>query len=253
MITIDLNCDLGEGFGAYQIGNDDEILPFVSSANIACGFHAGDPTVMRQTVEKALRHNVAIGAHPGFPDLIGFGRRIMRVSPNEVYDYVLYQIGALAGFVKAAGGNMHHVKPHGALYNMAATDPEIADAIAKAIYHINPELLLYGLANSRAFQEAAQKYELTLVQEAFADRTYQADGTLTSRTEENALIKSEEKAIEQVLQMVQEDRVHAVDGSDVTIHAQTICLHGDGENAVQFAERIHRTFSLNGISICAPK
>ena len=137
MTTIDLNCDLGESFGAYKMGNDDEILPFVSSINVACGFHAGDPSIMRQTVEKALEYNVAIGAHPGFPDLIGFGRRNMNVSASEVYDYVLYQIGALDGFVKVAGGKMRHVKPHGALYNMAASNPEIADAIAKAIYHIN--------------------------------------------------------------------------------------------------------------------
>ncbi|KEK22545.1 5-oxoprolinase subunit PxpA [Bacillus gaemokensis] len=252
MVTIDLNCDLGEGFGAYKIGNDDKILPFVSSVNIACGFHAGDPTVMRQTVEKALFHNVEMGAHPGFPDLIGFGRRFMRVSPEEVYDYVLYQIGALDGFIRAAGGSMHHVKPHGALYNMAATDREIADAIAKAIYHINPELFLYGLANSE-FIQAAKKYELKLVQEAFADRTYQSDGTLTSRTEENALIKNEDKAMEQVLQMVQEGEVQAVDGNMVTINAQTICIHGDGEKAVQFAEGIYRTFRLNDVSVCAPK
>ncbi|MGE7874174.1 5-oxoprolinase subunit PxpA [Bacillus paramycoides] len=253
MTTIDLNCDLGESFGAYKMGNDDEILPFVSSINIACGFHAGDPTVMRQTVEKALQHNVAIGAHPGFPDLIGFGRRNMHVSPSEVYDYVLYQIGALDGFVKATGGNMHHVKPHGALYNMAATDSEIADAIAKAISHINPELLLYGLANSDAFTRAAEKYNVTFVQEAFADRTYKQDGTLTSRTEENALIKNEDEAINQVLQMVKEGYVEAVTGGKVALQAQTICLHGDGEKAVQFARRIYRIFELNSISISVPK
>ena len=253
MTTIDLNCDLGESFGAYKIGNDDEILPFVSSINVACGFHAGDPSVMRQTVEKALEHNVAIGAHPGFPDLFGFGRRNMNVSASEVYDYVLYQIGALDGFVKVAGGKMHHVKPHGALYNMAASNPEIADAIAKAIYRINPSLLLYGLANSVAFIQAAEKYKVTLVQEAFADRTYKQDGTLTSRTEENALIKDEDEAIKQVLQMVKEGHVNSINGEKVAIQAQTICLHGDGEKAVQFAGRIYRTFEHNSISICAPK
>jgi len=251
--TIDLNCDLGESFGAYKMGNDGEILPFVSSINVACGFHAGDPSVMRQTVEKALEHNVAIGAHPGFPDLIGFGRRNMNVSASEVYDYVLYQIGALDGFVKVAGGKMHHVKPHGALYNMAASNSEIADAIAKAIYRINPSLLLYGLANSVAFIQAAEKYKVTLVQEAFADRTYKQDGTLTSRTEENALIKDEDEAIKQVLQMVKEGHVNSINGEKVAVQAQTICLHGDGEKAVQFAERIYRTFEHNGISICAPK
>lgn len=253
MTTIDLNCDLGESFGAYKMGNDDEILPFVSSINVACGFHAGDPIVMRQTVEKALKHNVAIGAHPGFPDLIGFGRRNMNVSASEVYDYVLYQIGALDGFVKAAGAKMHHVKPHGALYNMAATEPAIADAIVKAISHMNPDLLLYGLANSEAFIRAAEKYNVTLMQEVFADRTYKQDGTLTSRTEKNALITDEDEAIKQVLQMVKEGYVEAVNGEKVTVQAQTICLHGDGEKAVQFAERIYRTFELNGVSICAPK
>ncbi|WP_459502625.1 5-oxoprolinase subunit PxpA [Bacillus sp. C1] len=252
MATIDLNCDLGEGFGAYQIGNDDKILPFVSSVNIACGFHAGDPTVMRQTVEKALRNNVEIGAHPGFPDLIGFGRRMMRVSPDEVYDYVLYQVGALDGFIRVAGGKMHHVKPHGALYNMAATDLKIADAIAKAIYDINPDLFLYGLANSK-FRQAAERYELKIVQEAFADRTYQIDGTLTNRTEENALIKNEDIAIEQVLQMVKRGEVKTVGGKTINIDAQTICIHGDGEHAVQFVERIYRTLQLNDICICAPK
>ncbi|WP_242212952.1 5-oxoprolinase subunit PxpA [Bacillus cereus group sp. BfR-BA-01383] len=253
MKTIDLNCDLGESFGAYKMGNDDEILPFVSSINIACGFHAGDPTVMRQTVEKALEHNVAIGAHPGFSDLIGFGRRNMNVSASEVYDYVLYQIGALDGFVKVAGGTMQHVKPHGALYNMAATNAEIADAITKAISHINPNLSLYGLANSEAFIRAAKKYNVTLVQEAFADRTYKQDGTLTSRTEENALIKNEDEAIKQVLQMVKEGYVEAVNGGKVAVQAQTICLHGDGEKAVQFAKRIYGTFELNDVTICAPK
>ncbi|PGO93386.1 lactam utilization protein LamB, partial [Bacillus cereus] len=211
------------------------------------------PSIMRQTVEKALEHNVAIGAHPGFPDLIGFGRRNMNVSASEVYDYVLYQIGALDGFVKVAGGKMQHVKPHGALYNMAASNPEIADAIAKAIYHINPSLLLYGLANSEAFIQAAEKYNVTLVQEAFADRTYKQDGTLTSRTEENALIKDEDEAIKQVLQMVKEGHVNSINGEKVAVQTQTICLHGDGEKAVQFAERIYRTFGYYGISICAPK
>ncbi|MBC6972145.1 5-oxoprolinase subunit PxpA [Bacillus sp. Xin] len=252
MVTVDLNCDLGEGFGAYQIGNDDQILPFVSSVNIACGFHAGDPTVMRQTVEKALRNNVEIGAHPGFPDLLGFGRRMMRVSPDEVYDYVLYQIGALDGFVRAAGGRLHHVKPHGALYNMAATDQEITEAIVKAVHHMDPNLFLYGLANS-AFVQAANKYEVKLIQEAFADRTYQRDGTLTSRTEENALITNEEEAIQQVLQMVQKGNVQAIDGNNVPIHAQTICIHGDGEKAVSFAKKIYRILQLNNISVCAPK
>ena len=162
----------------------------------------------------------------------------MNVSASEVYDYVLYQTGALDAFVKAAGGKMQHVKPHGALYNMAASNPEIADAIAKAIYHINPSLLLYGLANSEAFIQAAEKYKVTLVQEAFADRTYKQDGTLTSRTEENALIKDEDEAIKQVLQMVKEGHVNAVNGEKVAVQAQTICLHGDGEKQCNLQKNI---------------
>ncbi|MGG2091807.1 5-oxoprolinase subunit PxpA [Bacillus sp. S13(2024)] len=251
MKVVDLNCDLGESFGAYNIGNDDAILPYVSSVNIACGFHAGDPSVMHSTVAKALEHRVSIGAHPGLPDLIGFGRRMMHVSPDEVYDYMIYQIGALDGFIRALGGKMNHVKPHGALYNLAAVNSEIADAIAKAIYKVNPELLLFGLASSE-FVRAGEKYNLRVVQEVFADRTYQSNGTLTNRTESNALITNEEDAIRQVLQMVQKGNVPTVDGTIVSIAAHTICIHGDGLHAVDYAKSICNALQQAQIKICAP-
>jgi len=197
---VDLNCDLGESYGAYKLGNDEAILPFVTSANIACGFHAGDPAVMKKTVRLALQHQVAIGAHPGLPDLVGFGRREMAVSPEEAFDMTLYQIGALAAFVQAEGGAMHHVKPHGALYNMAAVTPALAEAIAEAVYRVNPELVLYGLAGS-ALIKAGQKLGLRTANEVFADRTYQPDGTLTSRRLPNALLSDPQEAIRQVVRV----------------------------------------------------
>ena len=180
MHRIDMNCDLGESFGAYTIGNDAAILPFVTSANIACGFHAGDPGVMRKTVRLALDCHVALGAHPGLCDLQGFGRRKMDISPQEAYDLVLYQIGALYAFIRAEGAVMQHVKPHGALYNMAAKDSKLAEAIAEAVYKVEPELILFGLSGSELIR-AAKKTGLQTAEEVFADRSYQADGTLTPR------------------------------------------------------------------------
>ncbi|AOV07121.1 5-oxoprolinase subunit PxpA [Sporosarcina ureilytica] len=246
--TIDLNADIGESFGAYIIGNDEEILPFISSANIACGFHAGDPSIMRKTVTLALKHNVAIGAHPGFQDAVGFGRREIKVTPEEVYELTLYQIGALQAFVTAEGSTLQHVKPHGALYNMSAKDALLAEAVARAIYHFNPELLLYGLANSELIR-AGKKFGLQTVGETFADRTYQYDGSLTPRNHPHALIANTETAIEQVLQIVKEQRVIAIDGSTIKLHGQTVCIHGDAENALQFAQQISATLQKENISI----
>lgn len=237
MFTIDVNCDMGESFGAYTIGNDEAILPFISSANIACGFHAGDPSIMRKTVKYALKNKVAIGAHPGFHDLHGFGRREMNVTPDEVYDLTLYQIGALHAFVRAEGGTLQHVKPHGALYNMCAKDLRLAEAVAMAVYHFDRTLLLYGLANS-ALIAAGQKVGLQTVSEIFADRTYQSDGTLTPRTSSDALITATEKAIDQVIQIIQDGEVNTADGSTIPMHGQTVCIHGDGENALQFARAL---------------
>ena len=246
--SVDLNCDLGESYGTYKLGNDEAILPFVTSANIACGFHAGDPAVMKKTVRLALQHQVAIGAHPGLPDLVGFGRREMAVSPEEAFDMTVYQIGALAGFVKAEGGALHHVKPHGALYNMAAVTPALAEAIAEAVYRVDPELVLYGLAGS-ALIKAGQKLGLRTANEVFADRTYQPDGSLTSRRLPNALLSDPQEAIQQVVRMVKEGKVRAQSGSDVAIQADTVCIHGDGAHAVEFAQQISQVLKSEGVLI----
>jgi 5-oxoprolinase (ATP-hydrolysing) subunit A len=237
MYRVDLNCDMGESFGVYRIGNDEDILNYVTSANIACGFHAGDPSTMRRTVNMALEKGVSIGAHPGLPDLIGFGRRNMAITPEEAYDLIVYQVGALYAFVKAAGGKMRHVKPHGALYNMAAKDRTFSEAIAKAVYDIDSTLVLFGLAGSELIK-AGEKMGLKTASEVFADRTYQQDGSLTSRREPNALITDEQEAIQQVIRMVKEGKVRSQQGTDVEIQADTICIHGDGPHALTFAKKI---------------
>ena len=209
MVKVDLNSDLGESFGIYKIGNDSEVLKYVSSANVACGLHAGDPFVMHKTVRLALENNTAIGAHPGFMDLNGFGRRKMDLTAQEVYDLIVYQVGALSAFVKAEGGKMQHVKPHGALYNTAAKDEKLSTAIAQAVYDVNPELILYGLAGSWLIK-AGEKVGLKTASEVFADRTYQDDGSLTPRSQANAMITDDEKAIMQVLDMVKTGEVTTV-------------------------------------------
>jgi UPF0271 protein len=246
--SIDLNCDLGESFGAYRMGADERILPYISSANIACGFHAGDPSVMRKTVKLAMQHQVAIGAHPGLPDLAGFGRRTMAISPEEAFDLIVYQVGALWAFVQAEGGTLHHVKPHGALYNMAAVNQKLSEAIAEAIYKVNPQLILYGLAGSELVK-AGDKLGLQTAQEVFADRSYQPDGTLTSRNLPNALLSEPLLAAKQVLKMVKEGKVQALTGEEVSIQADTICIHGDGPHAVAFVHTIREFLSKEGIAI----
>lgn len=248
MTQVDLNCDMGESFGPYTIGADEEIVRFISSANIACGFHAGDPATMRKTVQLALKHSVKIGAHPGFEDIKGFGRRDITISPLEAYDLVVYQIGALSGFVTAEGGVLHHVKPHGALYNMAAVNKELARAIAEAVYKVNPQALLYGLSGSELIR-AGERQGLRTASEVFADRTYQVNGTLTPRAEKNALIKNEEDAIKQVLSMVLNQEVIATTGETISIKADTICIHGDGENAVTFAKKLNKALGDHGVEI----
>ncbi len=247
---VDLNCDLGESFGRYQLGEQAEILKYVTSANIACGFHAGDPTVMRETVKLAIDNNVKIGAHPGLPDLNGFGRREMAITPQEAYDMVVYQIGALQGFVSLYGATMQHVKPHGALYNMAAKNAALAEAIAQAVYDISPNLILFGLASSE-LTKAGEKLGLSTAHEVFADRTYQADGNLTSRKQADALITDEETSVNQVIRMVKEGKVASQQGIDVALKADTICIHGDGEHAVAFAKYAHETLTQQGIVVKA--
>lgn len=247
---VDLNCDIGEDFGRYTLANQKEILQYVSSANIACGFHAGDPSVMRETVKVALDHGVKIGAHPGLPDLLGFGRREMAITYQEAYDMVVYQIGALQAFLTIEGEKMQHVKPHGALYNMAAKDPEIAEAIAKAVYDVSPDLILFGLASSE-LTKASEKIGLRTAHEVFADRTYQKDGTLTSRKQPDAMITDQNEAVQQVIRMVKEGKVKSRQGVDVLLRADTVCIHGDGEHAVDFARFIKGELLKNGIEVKA--
>lgn len=250
MFRVDLNCDLGESFGAYRLGRDEEILPYVSSVNIACGFHAGDPATMRKTVGLALTHGTAIGAHPGLPDLAGFGRRNMEISPQEAYDMIVYQIGALQGFVQAEGGRLQHVKPHGALYNMAAKRPELAQSIAQAVYRVDPQLILFGLSGSELVK-AGKALGLRTASEVFADRTYQQDGSLTSRREANALITQPAQAAAQVIRMVKEGRVQSLQGVDVPLVADTVCIHGDGAHAVEFARQIREQLAAAEVKVLA--
>ncbi|MBM7542664.1 LamB/YcsF family protein [Amphibacillus cookii] len=244
MVKIDLNGDLGESFGRYTLGHDQDILPFISSANIACGFHAADPMVMAKTVSLAERYQVKIGAHPGFHDRVGFGRRVLQASPEEIANDVTYQIGALTAFTQAK--KLHHVKPHGALYNMAAQDEKVARAICEAIKAFDPELILYGLANSALISEA-QAIGLSYAQEVFADRHYHDDGTLVSRSEDGAVIRNEQEVIGRVLAMVKEKRVKTINGNWLDLDPDTICLHGDHPYAVQFARKL--TDALQGHQI----
>ncbi|RYL95884.1 LamB/YcsF family protein [Sporolactobacillus sp. THM7-4] len=248
MKYIDLNGDLGESFGAYKIGNDQELIKLVTSVNIACGFHAGDPHVMKQTAAFAAREGRAIGAHPGYPDLNGFGRRKMDLSANEVYDIVVYQIGALAAFAKTVKVRLNHVKPHGALYNAAARDQKLADAIAGAVKDVDPSLILYGLSGS-CLIEAGKAAGLRTASEVFADRTYQPDGTLTPRTQPGALIEDESDALRQVLDMVHHGIVRTAGGRTVPIQADTLCVHGDGAHALAFAKKIRLALEEDGIEI----
>ncbi|WEG12962.1 LamB/YcsF family protein [Pullulanibacillus sp. KACC 23026] len=248
MSRIDLNCDLGESFGAYTLGQDRDMLDYVTSVNIACGYHAGDPKTMRETVEMAVEKGIGIGAHPGFPDLNGFGRRPMQLTEQEIYDLILYQLGALEGFIRVAGGHMQHVKPHGALYNMASVDTNMALAIAKAIHDYNPSLILFGLSGSKLI-EAGRDAGLETASEVFADRTYQEDGTLTSRRSPDALIQDDQEAVSQVIRMVLEGKVKTQQNTDVLIQADTVCLHGDGPHALSFAKLIRTELSQAGVVV----
>jgi len=242
---------MGESLGLWRIGNDAELMRYISSANIACECHAGDAGTMRETVDLALRSGVEIGAHPGFPDLQGFGRRSMSLSPQEVFDVVLYQVSALKGICEARGGRLHHVKPHGALYNQAARDPEIASAIAGAIKSLDSRLILYGLSGSSLISEAKEA-GLKTASEVFADRRYENDGSLTPRSGTDAVITETSEAAAQALGLVLEAAVTAVDGSSVAVAAETICTHGDGENAVSFARALSDELAARNIAIAAP-
>lgn len=244
-MKIDLNADLGEG-----CGNDAALLKLVSSANIACGFHAGDAQTMRECVQEALKNGVAVGAHPSFPDRENFGRSAMQLPPQTVYAQTLYQCGALAAIVRAEGGRMVHVKPHGMLYNQAAVDPILAEAIARAVRDCDPSLILVGLAGSELIR-AAEYLQLTTREEVFADRAYQDDGTLVPRSQPGALITDDEAALTQTLGMVLSGKVKSINGRDVALRAQTVCLHGDGEHALAFARRLREAFDRSGIVVSA--
>ncbi len=243
MLRIDLNCDLGEG-----AGHDAELMPWITSANIACGAHAGDESTMRDTVALAKKHGVSAGAHPGLDDRKNFGRLERPVMPDEVYQLVLTQTRRLQQIAGAAAVRVKHVKLHGALYNMAARNTLLAEATANAVYEADPRLVLFGLAGSHLLS-AGRAAGLTVASEVFADRTYQADGTLTSRARPDALIEREEIATAQALRMIREGKVRATDGADVTLQADTVCLHGDGARAVESARRLNAELRQAGIEV----
>jgi UPF0271 protein len=247
-MKVDLNCDLGESFGNYKIGNDENIIPVITSANIACGFHAGDAQVMNNTVKLAQENNIGIGAHPGLPDLQGFGRRNMDLSPQEIYDTVIYQLGAISGFCAIHNAKLNHVKPHGALYQMGARNEEIAHAIAQAVHDFDASLIFVGLSNTLLISKA-KELGLQIASEVFADRRYEANGQLVSRKESDALITDTEEAISQVISMVKDQQVIAKNGEKIAIQADTICVHGDGAHAFEFVSQIRERLSKEGISI----
>ncbi len=247
-MVIDLNCDMGEGFGAYALGADEALMPLVTSANIACGYHAGDPMVMDRTVRLALRHGVSIGAHPGFPDLMGFGRRAMHLRPEEIENYVLYQVGALAAFARSVGAELTHVKPHGALYNMAASDPEIARAVARGVARAGPRLILVGLAGSALIQAAAE-LGLPAAREGFADRAYEPDGSLRPRHLPGAVLTDPKAAAEQALRIARHREVIASNGERIPLVADTLCIHGDTPGAVEIARAVRRRLEEAGIGV----
>ena len=248
MYFVDLNSDLGESFGNYTIGMDEEILKFVSSANVACGWHAGDPMVMEKTVALAKEFGTAVGAHPGFPDLMGFGRRNMAVTPEEAKAYVKYQLGALQAFAKAHGVKIQHVKPHGALYNMAAVDEKLAKAMCEAVYEVDKDIIFMGLAGSKMIT-AAEETGLKAASELFADRAYNDDGTLVSRKLPGAVIKDKDLAIQRVVRMVKEGKVESINGKDIDIKADSICVHGDNPKALEFVKNIRETLEKEGVTI----
>jgi UPF0271 protein len=251
MKSLDLNCDMGESFGAWRMGDDAAVLEYVSSVNLACGFHAGDPTTIRNTMAAARAHGVAVGAHPSLPDLQGFGRREMSIQPQEAYDLTLYQIGAVAAFARASGSVLHHVKPHGALYNMAAKNADLAAAITRAVRDFDPRLILYGLSGSELVR-AGRQAGIAVASEVFADRAYQSDGSLAPRGMPNSLIHDLGEAVAQVVRMVSENRVRCIDGKDVAIEADTLCIHGDAPQAPAFARAIRAELERLGVVVRAP-
>lgn len=249
---VDLNSDIGESFGTYKLGMDDEVLKYVTSANVACGFHAGDPLVMEKTVDNAAKSGVAVGAHPGYPDLMGFGRRDLKATPAEVKAYVKYQLGALSAFAASKGLKLQHLKAHGAMYNMAAVDYNLARAIAEAVYEVDKDIILLALAKSQMVK-AANDVGLKVAEEVFADRAYNEDGTLVSRSKPGSMIEDEGLAINRVIGMVKERKVETLTGKVIEIKADSICVHGDNPKAVDFVKKIREELQNAGISVVPMK
>ncbi len=250
-MKIDINCDMGESYGAWKMGADAEVMPFVSSANIACGFHGGDPATIRTTVKLAVEHGVAVGAHPSLPDLQGFGRRAMKISPQDMYDLVLYQAGAVEAFARAAGVRLHHVKCHGALYNMAANDDALSEAMARAVKDLGSSVILYALSNS-VMMRTAQQQGVHVAGEVFADRGYADDGTLAPRGRPGAMIEDADLAAARALEMVEKRYVTSLSGKPIPVSPDTLCVHGDQPGAVSFAKAIRKLFSERGVAVAAP-
>jgi UPF0271 protein len=250
VIHIDLNADLGESFGAWRMGDDAGVMPWITSANIACGFHAGDPMTMQRTVALCIKQGVAIGAHPSLPDLQGFGRREMKISPNEAYAQTLYQVGALQAFVQAAGASLHHVKPHGALYNMAARDRELADAIAAAVRDFDTALILVGLAGG-ALVDAGRAAGLAVQREGFCDRRYRADGSLTPRSQAGAVIEDVDSAVAQAVSIATRGEATADNGTLIHIEVDTLCVHGDRADAALFARTLREALEQADVQVAA--
>ena len=254
-IRIDMNSDVGESFGVYKLGLDEEVIPHITSANIACGFHAGDPGVMRKTVMLAKQFGVEVGAHPGFPDLMGFGRRNVDATLEEIQDYVVYQTGALQAFALSQGLKLQHVKAHGSLYNMAVVNPKIWDAMAEAIAEVDREIILVVLASSEreALLEIGKRHGLRLAFEAFPDRAYTREGSLVSRREKGAVIHDHEVVAKRALKMATEGRVVPIDGSEIELKADTLCVHGDNPAAVQMVKKIREDLKAAGVEVTAMK
>jgi UPF0271 protein len=254
-IQIDLNSDVGESFGAYKLGLDEEVIPHLTSANIACGFHGGDPAVMRKTVSLAKRYGVEVGAHPGFPDLIGFGRRNMDATLEEIQDYVIYQTGALQAFAISQGLKLQHMKAHGALYNMAVANPKIWEAMAEAICRVDKEIILVALAssNNESLLDMGKRYGIRIAFEAFPDRAYREDGSLVPRREKGAVIEDHEIVAQRALKMALEGKVIAIDGTEIDLWADTLCVHGDNPAAVQMVKRIREELKKSGVNVISMK
>ena len=254
-IQIDMNSDVGESFGIYKLGLDEEVIPHITSANIACGFHGGDPGVMRKTISLAKQHGVEVGAHPGFPDLIGFGRRNVDASLEEIQDDVVYQMGALQAFAASQGLRLQHLKPHGALYNMAVASPKIWDAIAEAVARLDREIILVVLASSKKepLLEIGKRYGIRIAFEAFPDRAYNRDGSLVSRREKGAVIHDHELVAKRALKMALEGKVIAIDGTEIELKSETLCVHGDNPAAVQMVKKLREDLKAAGLDVTPMK